>query len=453
MTVGLCPLSEIADIKLGVKTFLNDFFYVDGERIERFEIEQRFLEPVFRTSDAVRDQFEQKSGNTKLSIFLCSTRLDKILGTGAAAYIKWAEKQRHPPKGGQPGLLWQETPAATPAKHVWYQNQAMPPPARIVLLKAFDEYFAPMILDKAIRVDQRYNQVNPRPGVDDELLFGLLCSMWFVMACETLGATAMGQGALEVRTEILRSLPVPDIRNLDATQEGAWRAATTVLLEGPRLTATKSPANPGQRVLDSLVLEALALDPQRLDELYADTLRMGATRRLLAAGRGTMLRERFTSDVDQVAKDVAQQLKPLVGGRRFPHDYLPAGAKTYTVQLGDTPLHIHAEHMMGRRHVVITSAGQTVFEADLPVATSDLLIRAVLAGQRDFPLPEDPTVSEAALVSLELLMSQLDVKLNELGATAGTSAQLPLRDQAEDYLNVPVRALLAEIADVYDADL
>jgi hypothetical protein len=54
----------------------------------------------------------------------------------------------------------------------------MPGPARIVLLKAFDDYFAPLILDKAIRVDQRYNQVNAKPSVDEDILIGMLCSMW-----------------------------------------------------------------------------------------------------------------------------------------------------------------------------------------------------------------------------------------------------------------------------------
>lgn len=200
MSIGTCRLDELADIKLGVKTFLNPFFYVEKDRIKTHGIEPRFLEPVFRTSDAKRDRFIQESSDCELRIFKCDTAVDKLKGTGAAAYINWGAKQRHKPKHDEPGGYWKDTPAVDPDDRIWYQNQAMPPAARIVLLKAFDEYFSPLILDKPVRVDQRFNQVNAKPGVNEDVLIGLLCSMWFVMLCETFGATSMGQGALEVRT-------------------------------------------------------------------------------------------------------------------------------------------------------------------------------------------------------------------------------------------------------------
>jgi hypothetical protein len=296
MSIGICRLDDIADIKLGVKTFLNAFFYVDADSIKAHGIETRFLEPVFRTSDSNRDRFIQKSGSAKLRIFKCGTTVDKLKGTGAAAYINWAEKQRHKAKGDGPGGYWKDTPAVKPDNRIWYKNQAMPPAARIVLLKAFDEYFAPLILDKAIRVDQRFNQVNAKAGVDEDALIGLLCSTWFVMLCETFGATSMGQGALEVRTETLRGLQVPDIRNLDAPQKKAWTEATTDLLAGPRMTAAKATLTKEQQALDACVLGGLGLNPGRLNELYTDTLRMSEVRHLLAAGRGNMRREQFATD-------------------------------------------------------------------------------------------------------------------------------------------------------------
>ena len=275
----------------------------------------------------MRDRFIQDSAKTKLNLFLCSTTLDKLVGTGAAAYIRWAGDQHHALASGRSGGLWRDTPAATPGHHIWYQSQAMPGPARIVLLKAFDEYFAPFILDAPIRVDQRFNQVNAKPGVDEDILIGLFCSMWFVMSCETFGATSMGQGALEVRTDVLRDLPVPDIRNLDQHMKRDWLITTRAVVQGSRLAASKAPSDPNQQALDATVLRALDLDPRRLAELYEDTLRMGSVRHLLSDGRGAMRRERFASDVEDVATDIAGQLRPLVQGRRFPQDFLPAGSK------------------------------------------------------------------------------------------------------------------------------
>ena len=452
MSIGTCRLDELADVKLGVKTFLNPFFYVDQDRIARHGIEPGFLEPVFRTGDSKRDRFIQSSGSCELRIFKCSTTVDQLVGTGAAAYIRWAAKQRHKSSKGGPGGYWKDTPAVNPEDRIWYQNQAMPPAARIVLLKAFDEYFSPFILDKPVRVDQRFNQVTAKPGVEEDLLIAVFCSLWFVMLCETFGATSMGQGALEVRTKTLRALSVPDVRNLDAAQKRAWLAASEALLARPRLTAAKATKSPEQHALDSCLLEALSLDPQRLDELYADTLRMGNIRHLLAAGRGTMRRERFATDLEQVAKDVAAQLAPLVAGRRFPQDFLPGGEPTETIHLGNVPLHVHAELMLGQRHVAVTAGAHTIYENDVPEATGELIVRAIQAGQRVISVPRSEVASDAALTDLKTLLAQLDFRLNQLGSTAGAQAQGPLREQAELHLNLPVGILLQEIPAVYDGD-
>jgi hypothetical protein len=451
-SIGTCRLDDLADIKLGVKTFLNQFFYVDRERVAAHGIEARFLEPVFRPRDAKRDRFLQRSADCEMRIFECDTTVDKLMGTGAAAYIKWASKQRYKAKRDEPGGYWKDTPAVKPKKRVWYQNQAMPPPARIVVLKLIDDSFAPLILDKPVRVDQSFNQVNAKPGVDEDLLVGLLCSMWFVMLLETFGRVAMGQGALQVPTETLRGLPVPDIRNLTGLAKMRWLADTKKLLAGPRMTATRSSKSKEQRALDACVLTSLGLDSGRLEELYADTLRMGEVRRLLAAGRGTMRRERFAVDLDQVAKDVAAQLKPLLAGRRFPRDFVPAGEPTEAVHLGNAPLRVRSELMLGQRHVLIAAGDHIIYEHDVAEATGDLIVRAVQCGQRVIDVPVNETASQAALSSLHSLVAQLDFRLNELGATAGVQVQAPLRERAEAHLNLPVGLLFNELGAVYDGE-
>ncbi|MEO8289367.1 MAG: hypothetical protein ABI649_00030 [Gaiellaceae bacterium] len=453
MTTGLTRLDELADVRLGVKTFLNPFFYVDEERVNTFQIEPQFLESVFRTSDAKRDRFLQSVSSTHLRIFLCDQAVENFVGTGAAAYIKWGAKQRHKTSGGEVGGYWKDTPAVKPKERLWYQNQAMPPPARIALLKAFDEYFAPFILDEPVRVDQRFNQVNARPGVGEELLIGLLCSMWFVMLCETFGATSMGQGALEVRTEVLRGLQVPDIRKLDPTLAAEWRTATAALLEGERLPASKGQKNDKQRALDSCVLRAVGLGDERLTELYDDTLRMGSIRHLLAAGRGEIKRERFVTNLGEVATDIAAQLRPALGGRRFPADFLPSGAKTRTVQFGNAPLSVRSEQLMGQRRLTVMASENVVYEDDLPAATGELIIRALELRQRSIRVPEDEGAAEAALVALELLTRQLDTKLRDLVSTAGAPHQAALREQAEAELNFPVSTLSQPIAAVYEAEV
>jgi hypothetical protein len=438
MSVTLCRLDKLADIRLGVKTFLNPFFYVDANTINRFGIEAQFLEPVFRTRDAKRDRFVQKASDSELRIFLCDRTRDELQGTGAAAYITWASKQRHPPRKGQPGVLWSETPAVKPASRLWYQNQAMPPPARIVLLKAFDDYFAPFILDRPIRVDQRFNQVVPRPGVDEDLLIGLLLSAWFVMNVETLGRTAMGQGALELPTETLREILVPDIRDLDHDTREAWMTASKDLLREERRPFSELAARPAQRKLDSLVMESLGLDPDRLTELYEDTKRLGRVRKLLAQGRGAIKRERFETDLAGVARDIATELKPLIRRKRFPEDFLPVNAPTQRVQLGNAPISVEAEGLVGQHHLTVRVDGVAVFEADLIDPIAELFIRAVQLNRREFMLPVADTDAGEALKSFDLQMAELDSKLTDLAHGVSGAASSLLRELAEQELNLSI---------------
>lgn len=455
MSIGICRFDELARIQLGGQTFLNDFFYVDAQQVARFGIEDAYLEPVFLNSDTrkSKDHFTQTSGRIAQKLFTCRQDISELVGTGAAAYVQWGARQSHKPVDGRAPIPWKDTPRLQKDGHPWYYSRFNAPPARIVVLKAVDEYFAPFVFDRPIRVDQRFNQINPKPGVDEDILVGLLCSTWFVMLCETFGATSMGQGALEIRTDTLKSMPVPDIRQLEPSLTQDWKLAAHNLTSGERLTAVRACATPRQKALDSVVLRSLDLPTERLTELHDDTLRMGNVRKTLAAGRGTMKRERFESDVAHVAQDIASHLGLLLGGRRFPQDYLPASHKGESVQLGTAPMRVHSELMMGTRQTLVTTMdGQIVFAGSLPAASGEYFIRAVEANQRSFCLPTDEPAAEAALDELRQLATRLDQKLQELIATVGVTHRSALRAQAEKELNFPIADLLAEVPAVYDRE-
>ncbi len=44
----MARLGEYATVRLGQKTLLNDFFYVDEGKIRQYGIEEQFLHPIFR---------------------------------------------------------------------------------------------------------------------------------------------------------------------------------------------------------------------------------------------------------------------------------------------------------------------------------------------------------------------------------------------------------------------
>ena len=93
-----------------------------------------------------------------------------------------------------------------------------------------------------------------------------------------------------------------------------------------------------------------------------------------------------------------------------------------------------------------------MYQIDVPAPVGDLIIRAIQSGQRVFEVPDRPADANVALVELRDLVTLLNLRLSQLEATAGSHAQAPLRARAEQHLNIPVRVLLDEIDDVYDAD-
>ena len=453
MTTGLCRLDELAEIKLGVKTFLNQFFYVDRERVQKFGIEGRYLEPVLRVNDVNRDVYLQDPRRTENQIFLCDKTVEQLVGTGAAAYIRWGSRATLQGQEGRASRVLEGHSRSNARKaHLVPEpgNAAGRPDRRFELI---DETISPLVLNKAIRVDQSYNQSQRekryRRGRSDRL--ALFCMVRH--DARDLRATSMGQGALQVPTETLRGLLVPDIRKLDDKTTKAWKKAGGTLIKGQRLPTTKLATSKQQRDLDALVLQALSFDASRLDELYDETANMHRVRRRLAAGRVKMRRERFDADLADVAKDMAAQLKPLIQGRRFPQDFLPAGAATTSLHLGTAPLKLRAELMMGQRHIRVDSAGSTVLDTTLPTAVADLLIRALQLKQRSVDLPDQEAEAEAALLELDRLVSQIDFRLNELAGHAGAQHQASIRTQAEEELNFPVSQLKEPLLPVYEADI
>jgi hypothetical protein len=54
-------LSQFAKVLLGYKSFLNGFFYVDQDSVNRFGIEAEFLRPIYVLADLDSDAYWQTS--------------------------------------------------------------------------------------------------------------------------------------------------------------------------------------------------------------------------------------------------------------------------------------------------------------------------------------------------------------------------------------------------------
>jgi hypothetical protein len=88
----LVPLGTLADIRFGIKTGANDFFYLDSEAVKALGIEKRFLKPVIKTP---RDcpSIHIHAEDLNQFAFMCNASKAELRGTAALRYIEMGEKQ------------------------------------------------------------------------------------------------------------------------------------------------------------------------------------------------------------------------------------------------------------------------------------------------------------------------------------------------------------------------
>ncbi len=88
----LTRLSAVADIRFGVKTGVNEFFYLDEEAIDKWGIEKRFLKLAIKSQRECKT-FVIKRDDLKWHILLCHQEKRELRGTNALKYIEWGERE------------------------------------------------------------------------------------------------------------------------------------------------------------------------------------------------------------------------------------------------------------------------------------------------------------------------------------------------------------------------
>ena len=85
-------LSDIAEVRYGIKAGANEFFYLDDKKVAQWEIEREFLLPVIKSPTDCSSML-LRSNALRTSLFLCPKTEFELRGTVALEYIRWGESQ------------------------------------------------------------------------------------------------------------------------------------------------------------------------------------------------------------------------------------------------------------------------------------------------------------------------------------------------------------------------
>ena len=322
-------VGDLAEVDLGAKTGADDFFFVDvlgpGATGSRRKVRgyKGWVGEIGRDHlrAAIRRPQDLDSPNGRRFVIaprrLPSAYLaprDRARDAGVQDYAAFAEGHR----------IHERDLVQSNAGRRWYQQTRKVLAAAWVLPynSAYDYFAVDNTTARAV-LNGRLVGVEPRPGVDSDLLGAVLNSTFTIAARLLVGVQTGNEGAYDVGPPAVRVMRVPDPRAF--SDEGAVRVK--MALDAIRKADLTPPApsdsaavNPLRRELDLAILEALgetrgdaAVILDRVYQSYARwrravkvvELQVQSNRRALAARGGS----RQQDPVDRAARAVLDEIR------------------------------------------------------------------------------------------------------------------------------------------------
>jgi hypothetical protein len=171
----LVRLRDIADVKFGIKTGANEFFYLEptGQPAPKgllhvknsagWEgyIEEEFLKPVIKSPKELTTIIV-KEEDLKYKVFMCHKSKEELKGTYALEYIEWGERQKT--KGWQhkqkEGIDYTKIKSFEGRKH-WYSLPIKIEPSNIFWWKIFGERHCIYFSRTPLYSDQTFYLIYP----------------------------------------------------------------------------------------------------------------------------------------------------------------------------------------------------------------------------------------------------------------------------------------------------
>lgn len=242
---NLAPLKQWAQVQRGYTTGANEFFYLDQETIDEWEIEARFRRPLLKSLRTV-DRLAVDGSACAHEVLAIPPGSD-LAGTGAAAYLAWGESQDFHRR------------QTCRARRPWYALPQQEPAPLILPKGIWGQHLAPH-LKEALQVDQQLYQIRLRPGVPLQAAAALLNSAWLALQLELQGRVNFGEGVLWLAGYEVEALLLPDPRYLDTEQSERLANHFRTLAARPVApTLAEELTRPDRRALNDTVFNLLEL--------------------------------------------------------------------------------------------------------------------------------------------------------------------------------------------------
>jgi hypothetical protein len=262
-SASTASLGEIGELRRGLTTGANGFFYPAPEQVDQWGIEPEFMRPLLKSPKELSSIRVVPEGLSRSALTVSQQR-EELAGTNVLRYIEWGEKQ---------GYHKRRTCASRP---LWYSLRfAKDAQDRtLVWVKGvWNRHFVPLLEGSAV-VDQQFYTLAVDPELVD-VMAALLNSTWIALQAELAGRNNFGDGVLWLAVCDVFGLRLPDARVLSSADRRTLIQALDLISQEPLLPLSQQVASAGRQALDEVVFDLLGLS--RSERLAAVEAAVGLT--------------------------------------------------------------------------------------------------------------------------------------------------------------------------------
>jgi type I restriction-modification system DNA methylase subunit len=320
----LIPLKEVADVRFGIKTGINEFFYLNDDKMKHWGIEKEFVSPVLKSPKEF-DSISADDAKSEIKVFVCAKSkkdLRKEGKTGALKYIQWGEKQKTKKGQKQDGGTPFPEVKSVQGRKFWYllPGQKLP---HLIWVKGYDKTFKVGYTKKGVFLDQQLYPIYEKKKTDTMILASVLNSTLFYLSIELCGRIPFGEGVLWTTVEEAEEYTfLPDIRQLSPDCKKEIIKAFDKICTRQIKPISEEVKMKDRQKLDKLVLEALGLDPRNfLKPIYEGLCELVEERIGLAKLRKNSKNARTKNNLEKLKEEVLDSVIPY-GLKNFPEEFI-----------------------------------------------------------------------------------------------------------------------------------
>lgn len=275
----LVRLGDIAEVRFGIKTGCNEFFYLPSKHfdikkegkyyrlipkheglLDDLRIEEEYLQPVIKSPRECKSIFVNPN-DLKQNIFMCHKSKAEMINFSVVRYVEWGEKQH-----------FNKIPSCK-GRQKWWDLGIWKYPD-MVWSDAYNDRYATFSIPQDYYADKRFFYIYPKNSKLFEITRLYLNSSIIPLFIENEGIANLAEGVIYTNVYWLKKLPVfYDIDcpfSLKKFRNKKVKSIFTELGISPKQPIRSQKPNPlpDRKDLDDVVFDILGLTQAERNEVY-----------------------------------------------------------------------------------------------------------------------------------------------------------------------------------------